>query len=528
MIPKLTTLKLDFGTPQFEHLSSQCNFPWLLANVFESNGSILGNCQPTHIVSSNGIKIGLIGIAEEEWLATVNALPPDLHFVSASETVNKLSLQLRSQGADLIIALCHQREVNDNRLANETHDLDLILGGHDHQYRHSEINGTHVLCSGTDFKQLSYLEARRRPPSPEGKRGWDFTITRRDITSPLPSDPETVARVSKLSSGLGAKLDKPLGFTAAALDSRFTTVRKAESNLGNLVADVLRNYYGGDCAIIVGGTFRGDQVYPPGVLKLRDIMDCLPFEDPTVMVRAKGGAIRDALENAVSTWPALEGRFPQVSGIRFVFDPSKKPRVQSVSIGDEPLEVGREYKLVTRHYTTQGGDGFGSLKAKGEDDYLVNDENGQLISQLLRQYFMSLRVMGKWKRWSEHLGHHWGEVGVGVHAVHPVREARRRKTGEGLAKEKKGEGEGEERNDHPGLSDSEDDEAHAPPVSPTAGQKQSELDLMRRVTRKWWRLAGITGHPGLCEEADEGFAVHWTQGICPRVEGRIQIIGVKG
>ena len=421
----------------------------------------------------------------------------------------------------MIIALCHQREVNDNRLASESHDVDLVLGGHDHQYRYSKTNGTHVLCSGTDFKQLSYLEARRR----QGEKGWDFTITRRDITSSLPSDPDTVARVSKLSSGLGAKLDKPVGFTAAALDSRFTTVRKAESNLGNFVADVLRNYYSGDCAIIVGGTFRGDQVYPPGILRLRDIMDCFPFEDPTVMVRAKGAAIRDALENAVSTWPALEGRFPQVSRIRFVFDPRKKPRVQSVEIGEQPLDLEREYKLVTRHYTTQGGDGFKSLKAKGDEDYLVNDENGQLTSQLLRQYFMSLRVMGKWKRWSEHLGHHWGEVGAGVHAVHPVREARRRKTGEGLSRGK-GDKQTGEKEHQPGLSDSEDDEAQAPPVSPQAGQKQRELDLMRRVTRKWWRLAGITGHPGLCEEAEEDFGVHWAKGVCPRVEGRIKIIGV--
>ena len=510
--------------------------------MLEPSGSILGGCKPTHLLTaSNGIKIGLIGLAEEEWLATVNALPPNLTFLSAAETANKYSADLRSQGADLVIALVHQREPNDLRLARDAQDLDLVLGGHDHEYRWQKLKGTHVLCSGTDFKQLSYLEARRRSsPGEDGSR-WDFTITRRDVTSTIPPDAATQPLLDKLSAGLGAKLDKPVGYAAAALDARFVTVRRAESNLGNFVADVLRAYYGGDCAIIVGGTFRGDQVYPPGVLRLRDLMDCFPFEDPTVVVRASGKRVKDALENAVSLWPALEGRFPQVSGVEFAFDPGKKPRVQGVRVAGEMLDETREYRLVTRHYTTLGGDGFGMLKVKSEGEYVVDEENGQLVSQLLRQYFMSLRVMGRWKRWSEHLGHHWGEVHEGVCASRRVVEDGGEGKGDGgsggggVTKEDGvlGQRKGRERRrqqekdkqgaDHPGLSDSEDDEAHVPAVSPVSDRRERELDIMRRVTRKWWRLAGIKGHPGLCDAEELG--VHWAKSIAPRVEGRIKILG---
>ena len=38
-----------------------------------------------------------------------------------------------------------------------------------------------------------------------------------------------------------------------------------------------------------------------------------------------GQQIIDALENGVSRYPTLEGRFPQVSGIAFGFDPTKPP-----------------------------------------------------------------------------------------------------------------------------------------------------------------------------------------------------------
>jgi len=525
------------------------------------------------LTSSNGIKIGLIGIAEQEWLATVNALPPNLPYEPAAEAVKKLAPKLRQDGAEMIILMCHQREVHDNKLAAACPPglVDLILAGHDHDYRYSKINGIHVLCSGSDFKQLSYLEACRKPDS----AGWSFNITRRDVTKDIAEDPSTLAIMDKLFSSFRAKLDKPVGYTAIGLDARFETVRKRESNMGNLIADLCRNYYNGDCAMMVGGTIRGDQVYPPGVLKLKDIMDCFPFEDPTVMVRATGKDILAALENGVSMYPALEGRFPQVSNIHFTFDPSKPPnqRVQSVSIGDAPLDEKKEYKLVTREYTVQGGDGFGSLKTTergGRTTYLVDEENGHLLSMLLRQYFMSLKVLGRWKNWNSDLGHHWGTVQDELHSVHPVREpiipgsssehknetdpsttdasgsptARKPASEKELGADAPGLIGQALRNDnphthkkrktdldrtsdpditHPGLSDSES-ETDAPAVPHEPSNRERELKIMRRVTRKWWRATGLQGHPAMNDTQGEG--VHWTRGIAPRVEGRIRIIGV--
>jgi len=52
---------------------------------------------------------------------------------------------------------------------------------------------------------------------------------------------------------------------------------------------------------------RGDQIYPPGVIKLGDIVNCFPFEDPILVIRVTGSSIVKALENGVSKLPALEG-----------------------------------------------------------------------------------------------------------------------------------------------------------------------------------------------------------------------------
>lgn len=349
---------LDFGVKQFQNLTAKSTFPWLLANVLDpalGDNVPLGNAKRTHMLtSSTGVKIGVIGLGEREWLATINSLPPDLIYKSASETARELVPQLREQGAEIIVCISHMREPNDDKLASQTDGLiDIILGGHDHYYSHSLIKDTHVLRSGSDFKQLSYIEARRRR---DGSGRWDFEIWRRDVTSDIAEHPPTVKLVKNLTSKLQRSLAQPIGWTAVPLDARFSTVRTKEANIGNFVCDIMRQYHGADCAIMASGTIRGGQIYPPGVIRIKDIVQCFPFEDPAVLLRVTGQAIWDAMENSVSLYPALEGRFPQVSGLEFEFDPSLEAgkRVTSLTIGGKPCEAGRKYKLATRGYMGRG------------------------------------------------------------------------------------------------------------------------------------------------------------------------------
>ncbi|ERF71792.1 hypothetical protein EPUS_01707 [Endocarpon pusillum Z07020] len=421
---------LDFGITQFRHLRSLCRFPWLLANVLDpalGEEVALADCEKTKILtSSTGIKIGVIGLAEREWLDTVNSLPPDLVYKSASTTAQELVPGLRKEGCELIVAVTHMREPNDVKLAEKTPPglIDLILGGHDHFYSCQRVNSTYILRSGTDFKQLSYIEGWKKDGG-----GWDFAITRRDIIRSTPEDPPTVELVNKLTYSLTTKLEKPIGYTAAPLDGRFTTVRTRESNLGNFVCDLMRYYYRTECAIMAAGTIRGDQVYSPGLLRLKDIMNCFPFEDPVVVLKVTGKALSEALENSVSLVPALEGRFPQVSNIIFEYDAKLSPgsRVQWVKVNGEKLDQEREYILATRGYMARGKDGFESLLAQsegGKAEEIVSEENGVLISTILRQYFLSLKVVGTWSKKNPHLSRHWGGVQKGLQEHGTIIEAK--------------------------------------------------------------------------------------------------------
>lgn len=61
----------------------------------------------------------------------------------------KLAIELKSiDNVDIVIALTHMRQPNDLILAEEVPEIDVILGGHDHNYVCEKVNGTWIIKSG--------------------------------------------------------------------------------------------------------------------------------------------------------------------------------------------------------------------------------------------------------------------------------------------------------------------------------------------------------------------------------------------
>ena len=56
---------LDFGVKKFMELAEQCKFPWLCANIVDpAISGPIGKVKGTHILESNGVKVGVIGLVE--------------------------------------------------------------------------------------------------------------------------------------------------------------------------------------------------------------------------------------------------------------------------------------------------------------------------------------------------------------------------------------------------------------------------------------------------------------------------------
>ena len=103
---------------------------------------------------------------EKEWLDTLSTInPEEVTYTDYVESGQALAKELRGKGCQFIIALTHMRTPNDIRLAENTTEIDLILGGHDHVYEKKEVYllTQRIFCKTTgkiyffSFKKYRYI-----------------------------------------------------------------------------------------------------------------------------------------------------------------------------------------------------------------------------------------------------------------------------------------------------------------------------------------------------------------------------------
>eukprot|EP00930_Biecheleria_cincta_P067348 TRINITY_DN5387_c0_g1_i2.p2 TRINITY_DN5387_c0_g1~~TRINITY_DN5387_c0_g1_i2.p2 ORF type:complete len:161 (-),score=36.39 TRINITY_DN5387_c0_g1_i2:46-528(-) len=107
-----------------------------------------------------------------------------------------------------------------------------------------------------------------------------------------------------------------------------------------------------------------------------------------------GEQLAQVLQNSVSQYPRLEGRFLQVSGVTFDFNPTapagERLVDESIKVGGQLLDRGRCYRITTLNYLRQGKDGFDALKAA---TCLADGEQAGILPMLVREHLMSIEVL---------------------------------------------------------------------------------------------------------------------------------------
>ncbi|XP_054165032.1 trifunctional nucleotide phosphoesterase protein YfkN-like [Oppia nitens] len=384
--------EFDFGVDNLLSFVKQTSFPWLMSNVFDNETNRpLGDGKIWHIIDKSDIKFGIIGLIEEEWLATLATLAlEDVTYIDFVTEGRKLAKLLKEkENVDFVIALTHMRFPNDCRLAENVDEIDLILGGHDHDYEVKLVNGKYIIKSGTDFRQFSRIDITFKGQS------FDISIKEINVNSyDFEEEKSLKAELEKYSDIIEGKMDSVLGHISCDLDGRFASIRTKETNLGNLVADIMLASTHSDLAILNSGTLRSDQIHSKGPFLLRDLVTIMPMMDPLIVLNATGHQIWKALENGVSQWPRLEGRFPQVAGIKFAFNPSKPPgsriNAKYMKIGDEYLDLNQKYRLVTKGYLAQGKDGYDILK---ECQVLQKEDECPEMVTSVQNHFESIKIL---------------------------------------------------------------------------------------------------------------------------------------
>ncbi len=372
--------EFDFGADNLRERLAESPFPWLASNVLDPDGSPVGTAVASWWREVGGVKVAFLGVLTEA-TGQLSSGAQGVQFTPARDTAVRLATELKRQGADVVVALTHLNLDDDRELARTSKDIDLILGGHDHDAFAVREGGALILKAGHDaqFLAIANLEVERG----DGKTtvrpaDWRLVSTRGVVP-----DAKLAVEVARWQQTLDADLGRRLTTVHGVLDSTQPGVRTAETTMGNLVADSLRAALGADVALINGGGLRANRRYADGqALTLGDLRREMPFNNVALLLDVSGAELLTALENGVSQAPQAAGRFPQASGLTLRYDPSKPAgqRVVSVTVAGRPLDTAARYRLATSDFLADGGDGYTVLKTAPR---LINAEAATLLVTLV-------------------------------------------------------------------------------------------------------------------------------------------------
>lgn len=388
--------EFDYGSENFERQMYRVPFPVLGANIFYK-GTNHPYSRPYTIIERDGLRLGVIGIIGED--ARSVALPSgvtNLDFRDPIPVVREAVKELRPH-VDLVVVLAHQGKTGpmqsdaearpdvqrdfdeDIRLSGEVPGIDVFVGGHAHRgiekpYVHPKT-GTLIVQTYGYGTRLGYLKLRLRGGKVVSHEGELLTVW----SDKLAPDPAVAAKLERYKKQVAPVIGEVVGRSKARLVRDY----RAESSLGNFVADVMRLQANADVALQNAGGLRAD--VPEGPVTKGDVLDALPFLNTNVVCEMTGAQLREVLEQGLS----LERGMIQVSGLRATYDLTRPVgrRLLDLRVGGRAVEDARVYRVATNSFMAQGGDLYHTFTRVKQAD------TGVSLADVVMSYFRERGVV---------------------------------------------------------------------------------------------------------------------------------------
>ena len=422
--------EFDYKLEQLYKLREQFNHNYVNAHFcFRKNKTTV--FEPYKIVEAGNIKIGFIGVLTPLTLTKTylhTLVDEDGNYIydflterqglEFYEAIQKYIDELREiEHVDYVIILSHlglsaeQEEYSSEALLRNIEGVDAIIDGHSHQV-YSEIRkdktGKDVIIAqvGTKLSNLGALTLSNGTVKSEIIsevpifQGYEYykKVTRDGKDRYV--DPDMKKFLEDLINSHEEEIKEFVGYTdfdMITIDDKAGTVsRNRENNLCDLVADSIRNYYYSDIGFLNSGGVRNN-IYK-GNITVGDILTILPFSNKVVQLTVPGRDILDTIEYGMKNLPNNSGKFLQVSGLKFkVYDNIPSPvkvddfdnyvkiegerRVFDVFVGNEKLDINKNYTVSLPDFMAEGGDGYTMFT-----NYKVTNDSQGFISDICKNY----------------------------------------------------------------------------------------------------------------------------------------------
>ncbi|CAH1213921.1 hypothetical protein PAECIP111892_03931 [Paenibacillus auburnensis] len=433
---------IDFTTKNSELAELYHNTTGTLETDETKSTAKDGNIYPSVIKDVYGEKIGIFGLTTED---TVGLSSPGdkISFKDHVESAKNTVAMLEAQGINKIIAVTHLGYTVDQELAKAVPGIDIIVGGHSH----TKIDNppSPIVNVGTGKKVLivqtgEYSQFLGELDVTFDKNGeilgysgalldvnrFGEDATAKALLAPYDAELATVRSAVIGSSNVDLYVNRTIDGKSVRV------VRQEETPIGNMIADsisekvkeLLPNFVSasdlasikGVVAIQNGGGIRA--AIDKGDITMGEVLTTLPFGNSLVALKVTGAEIISSLENSVSGLSSDQGRFAQVSGMKYTFDSTKTPeivdpltgnvtqagqRIVSVEIQQAngsyvPVDPNAYYILSTNSFMAGGGDFYRALaaaKADGRYYELGLPDFEVLLSYLRKHNPVDVAVQGR-------------------------------------------------------------------------------------------------------------------------------------
>lgn len=399
--------EFDDGEDGLTTFLDAADFPVLSTNVKAADASKLaGRIEPFTIFERGGERIAVIGAVAND-TAELSSPGDNVTIEEDVATITTAVEAVKAQGVDKIVALTHVGYPRDLAAIAKIPGVDVVVGGHSHTLLSNDDDGAAgpypTMVDNPDGYAVPVVQA-----ASYSKYLGEFKVVFNDdgvvtsaagdpmlLDASVAPDEAVLARIAELGAPIEELKNKVVAETSGPIDGSRDTCRAQECEMGNLVADAMLDRVkdqGVQVAIQNGGGLRAS--IDAGEITMGEVLAVLPFQNTLATFQLKGADIVASLENGVSQIEDGGGRFAQVAGLRFSFDPSvpsNEGRIQSVEVNEDgtwvPIDPDKTYGVVSNNFMRNGGDGYALFKTNAENAY----DYGPGLEQVVADYLVENR-----------------------------------------------------------------------------------------------------------------------------------------
>ncbi len=314
--------EFDKGSEVLAAALEYAGFDCLCTDLVVKGTVLEGLCEPWYIRDYDGLKVGFFSLMTEDFPVVTSA--HDIKMAGKNiEIATNAVRTLRENDAQIIIAVTHLGVEEDFRLAQAVPGIDVIFGGHSHDYIPKVLitEGTLIVNGGEKGSALVRLDVTTDE------------FGRLELNTPrfelIPID-ESIAPDPAIETVLKEYKELfpdaiVLGQTKVDWDLRKETLRGGESPVANLVNDHMREKFGVDIVLNNAGAFRGKTVYPAGPLTDVMLNEIDEFGNYAYSLSLDGRHLLEVLERSGASHG--EGGWLHVSGLKYTVDLNETAQV---------------------------------------------------------------------------------------------------------------------------------------------------------------------------------------------------------